>query len=292
MARRLHCSFLRFPEMKRQPLQNATLTRYVTTYQKKENKMKKTEQKQDGAWAKTEKLDGVVVNIHNVWNKNTSEYHSFQVSKNTWKNVHTLDIEKIRIALARVGNTINKLYIDGVKAGLNRNECTSLCDEHFAGMSKGYRSNIRKFADNNYDIIALCEVLESKSICPTRMVKFYNENLNKVKDLRASIALKILAKYHESEAYQESDEVAMTEGKLIEQNQDVAENQDLKKGFKVNSKTTPSDMVKICLQVLENITELTANNELSFDELGDIFDKTESLQRVILNATDVKAVSN
>jgi len=26
MARRLHCSFLRFPEMKRQPLQNATLT--------------------------------------------------------------------------------------------------------------------------------------------------------------------------------------------------------------------------------------------------------------------------
>lgn len=235
--------------------------------------MKKTEQNQTEAKPTTR--------IENIWNVGTSEFVTFQLNVTNWNNYKKTDVVRARKILAETGNVLETMHIDGKKAGLKKDQIAEIIDDYYVNMPKSYKSCLRKYSKHETEINQLLTGLEAVTTNPERMIKLFNAEVKRLEAEKLAEATEILDKYHDSDEYE--NELAEVNASLLANGKNTVENQDIKekeaekidpmkKGFKVNTKTTVEEFVKVNEFNHLRVIEMAKNNEFSSDQIAELKD--------------------
>lgn len=108
-----------------------------------------------------------------------AELRQFISAKQTWQNLKTSDAVEYRLKLYQIGQALNTLYIQGDKKGMKKPAITDMVREHFIGLNRFERSELRRLAHNAYDIECFVIAYDVHSISARRLLQNWTNQVDK-----------------------------------------------------------------------------------------------------------------
>ena len=106
----------------------------------------------------------------------------------TWHDLNTSTAYEYRLKLYHVGTALNTMYDKGMAKGLKKPVITDCIREHFKGLNRFERSELRRLAHNAYDIECFAIAYKCNSTNANRLLQQWkNQVVENIKNAKVKV---------------------------------------------------------------------------------------------------------